>query len=104
MYEMYANHVDSEGTVVTLVARRSDRIINPEVVYALVGVANVEFAFLANSDCCIGGGCPSLPPDSLSRLGRTMVEWVMTPGFLEQVFRNEQVRRDIRNRARAWAF
>jgi hypothetical protein len=33
-----------------------------------------------------------------------MMEWVMMPGFLEQVFRNEQVRRDIRNRARAWAF
>jgi hypothetical protein len=27
-----------------------------------------------------------------------MMEWVMTPGFLEQVFRNEQVRRGIRNR------
>jgi hypothetical protein len=43
MYEMDANHVDSEDTVVTLVARRPDRIINPEVVYAFVGVANVKF-------------------------------------------------------------
>ena len=81
-----------------------DRIINPEVVYAFVGVENVKFVFLASSDCCTEGGCPSLPPDSLGGLGRTMMEWVMTPGFLEQVFRNEQVRRDIRNRARAWAF
>jgi hypothetical protein len=33
-----------------------------------------------------------------------MMEWVLTTGFLEQVFRNgEQVRRDIRNRAREWA-
>ena len=104
MYEMYANHVDSEDTVVALVARRPDRIVNPEVAYAFVGVANVKFAFLGNSDCCTGGGCPSLPPDSLGGLGRAMAEWVMTPGFLEQVFRNEQARRDIRNRARAWAF
>jgi len=103
MYEMYAGHVDSEDAVVTLVARRPDRITNPEVVYAFVGVENVKFVFLANSDCCTGGGCPSLPPDSLGGLGRTMMEWVLTTGFLEQVFRNEQVRRDIRNRVRAWA-
>jgi hypothetical protein len=34
-----------------------------------------------------------------------MMEWVLTTGFLEQVFRNgeQQVRRDIRNRAREWA-
>jgi hypothetical protein len=32
-----------------------------------------------------------------------MMEWVLTPGFLEQVFRNEQVRRDIRNRVRGWS-
>ena len=104
MYEMYANHVDSEDTVVALVARRPDRIINPEVVYAFVGVENVKFAFLANSDCCTGGGCPSLPPDApLGGLGRAMMEWVLTTGFLEQqVFRNEQVRRDIRNRVRGW--
>ena len=44
-----------------------------------------------------------MPPDSLGGLGRTMMEWVLTTGFLEQVFRNEQVRRDIRNRVRAWA-
>jgi hypothetical protein len=31
-----------------------------------------------------------------------MMEWVLTAGFLQQVFRNEQVRRDIRNRARGW--
>jgi hypothetical protein len=104
MYEMYANHVDSEDSVVTLVARRPDRISNPEVVYAFVGVANVKFAFLANSGCCTGGGCPSFPPDPLGGLGRTMTEWVMTPGFLEQVFRHEQARRDIRNRVRAWPF
>jgi hypothetical protein len=29
-----------------------------------------------------------------------VMEWVMTPGFLERVFRHEQVRRVIRNRAR----
>jgi hypothetical protein len=29
-----------------------------------------------------------------------MMEWVLATGFLEQVFRNEQVRRDIRNRVR----
>ena len=75
-----------------------------EVVYAFVGVEDVKFVFLANSDCCTGGGCPSLPPDPLGELGRAMAEWVMTLGFLEQVFRNEQVRRDIRNRVRAWAF
>jgi hypothetical protein len=64
MYEMYAAIMwISEDTVVTLVARRPDRIINPEVVYAFVGVENVKFVFLAKSDCCTGGGCPSLPPD-----------------------------------------
>jgi hypothetical protein len=47
MYEMYADHVDSKGAVGALVARRPDRIINPEVVYAFVGVENVKFAFLA---------------------------------------------------------
>jgi hypothetical protein len=102
MYEMYANNVDSKEAVVTLVARRPDRIINPAVVYAFVGVENVKFVFMANSDCCTGGGCPSLPPDSLGGLGRTMMEWVLTAVFLEQVFRNEQVRRDIRNRVRGW--
>jgi hypothetical protein len=68
------------------------------VVYAFVGVENVKFVFMASSDCCTGGGCPFLPPDSLGGLGRAMMEWVLTTGFLEQVFRNEQVRRDIRNR------
>jgi hypothetical protein len=103
MYEMYADHVDSKGAVVALVARRPDRITNPEVVYAFVGFEDAEFVFLANSDCCTGGGCPSLPPDSLGGLGRTIMECVLTTGFLEQVFRNEQVRRDIRNRVRKWA-
>jgi hypothetical protein len=32
-----------------------------------------------------------------------MMEWVLT-GFLEQVFRNGQVRRDIRNRVQGWVF
>jgi hypothetical protein len=31
-----------------------------------------------------------------------MMEWVLTPGSLGQVFRNEQIRRDIRNRIRGW--
>jgi hypothetical protein len=43
MYEMYAGHVDSKGAVVTLVARRPDRIINPAVAYAFVGVENAKF-------------------------------------------------------------
>ena len=102
-YEMYASRVVPENAVVTLVARRPDRMINPEVVYAFVGAENVKFAFLGNSDCCTGCGCPALPPDSLGGVGRTMMEWVLTPGFLEQVFRNEQVRRDIRNRVRGWS-
>jgi hypothetical protein len=34
--------------------------------------------------------------------GRTMLEWVLTDGFLEQVIRNEQVRQDTRTRARGW--
>jgi hypothetical protein len=106
MYELYADHVDSEEAVVALVARRPDRIINPEVVYAFIGVENAKFVFLASSGCCKGGGggCPSLPPDSLGGLGRTTMEWVLTTGFLEQVFRNEQVRRDIRNRVQGWVF
>jgi hypothetical protein len=79
-------------------------MINPEVVYAFVGVEDVKFAFLDNSDCCKGCGCPALPPDPLGGVGRTMMEWVLTPGFLEQGFRNEQVRRDIRNRIRGWPF
>jgi hypothetical protein len=78
-------------------------MINPEVVYAFVGAENVKFAFLGNSDCYTGCGCPALPPDSLGGVGRAMMEWVLTPGFLEQVFRNEQVRRDIRNRVRGWS-
>jgi hypothetical protein len=96
--------VDSEEAVVALVARRPDRIINPELVYGFVGVENVEFAFMASSGCCKGSGCPSLPPDPLGGVGRTIMEWVLAMGFLEQVFRNEQVRRDIRNRAQAWGF
>jgi hypothetical protein len=96
--------VDSEGAVVALVARRPDRITNPEVVYALIGVEDVKFVFMGSSDCCKGGGCPSLPPDSLGGLGRTAMEWVLAMGFLEQVFRNEQVRRDIRSRVRGWVF
>jgi hypothetical protein len=43
MYEMYAGHVDSKGAVVTLVARRPDRITNPAVAYAFVGVENAKF-------------------------------------------------------------
>jgi hypothetical protein len=31
-----------------------------------------------------------------------MAEWALVPGFLEQVVRNEQVRRDIRARVSAW--
>jgi hypothetical protein len=88
-----------------LVARRPDRLINPEVVYAFVGVENVKFVFMASSGCCKGSGCPSLLPDSLGGLGRAIMEWVLAMGgFLEQVFRNEQVRRDIRNRVRGWVF
>jgi hypothetical protein len=55
MYEMCADHVDSKEAVVALVARRPDRFINPEVVYAFVSVEDVKFTFLANSDCCTGG-------------------------------------------------
>jgi hypothetical protein len=32
------------------------------------------------------------------------MEWVLTMGFLEQVLRNEQVRRATRNRVRGWVF
>jgi hypothetical protein len=108
-YEMYACRVEPENAVVALVARRPDRMINPEVVCAFVGVEDVKFAFLDNSDCCKGCGCPALPPDAdpLGGVGRrtSMMEWaVLTLGFLEQVFRNEQVRRDTRNRIRGWPF
>jgi hypothetical protein len=82
---------------------------NPEVVYAFVSAEDVKFVFMDNSDCCKGCGCPALPPDSLGGVGRTQDHDgvgpnVLTPGFLEQVFRNEQVRRDIRNRIRGWPF
>jgi hypothetical protein len=48
MYAMCAGLVDSEGAVGTLVARRPDRITNPEVVYAFVGVEDVKFVFMAS--------------------------------------------------------
>jgi hypothetical protein len=102
-YEMYATLVKPENAVVALVARRPDRIINPEVVYAFVGVEDVEFAFLDNSGYCRGCGCPSLPPDSFAGVGRAMMEWVLTPGFLEQVLRNEKARRDTKSRIRGWS-
>jgi hypothetical protein len=71
MYAMYADLVDSEEAVVTLVARRPDRITNSEVVYAFVGVEDAKFVFMASSGCCKEGGCPSLPPDPLGGLDRT---------------------------------
>jgi hypothetical protein len=55
MYEMYATRVKPENAVVTLVARRPDRIINPEVVYAFVGVEHVKFVFLAGQQRLLQG-------------------------------------------------
>jgi hypothetical protein len=47
--------------------------------------------------------CSPPPPDPLGGVGRAIMEWVLAMGFLlEQVFRNKQVRRDIRNRVREW--
>jgi hypothetical protein len=41
-------------------------------------------------------------PSVFGGAGRAMLEWVLTPGFLEQVIRNEQARRDLRQRTKAW--
>jgi hypothetical protein len=43
-----------------------------------------------------------MDPSFFGGAGMTMLEWVSTPGFLEQVIRNEQVRRDIRTRISGW--
>jgi hypothetical protein len=67
--------------LVSRTSRATTRFINPAVVYAFVGVENVEFVFMASSDCCTGGGCPFLPPDSLGGLGRAMMEWVLTTRY-----------------------
>jgi hypothetical protein len=53
---MYATRVKPENAIAI-----------PEVVCAFVGAEDVKFAFLDNSDCCKGFGCPSLPPDSFAR-------------------------------------
>jgi hypothetical protein len=114
MYAMcYADLVDSEGAVVTLVARRPADVASSTqkwLVYAFfVGVEDVKFAFMANSGCCKGGGCPALPPDSLGGLGRTIMEWVLAMGccFLERRcsgMSRSPATRDIRNRVRGWVF
>jgi hypothetical protein len=58
--------------------RGTDRITNPEVVYAFVGVEDVKFVFMASSGCCKGkgSGCPCLPPGPLGGVGRTTIHGV----------------------------
>jgi hypothetical protein len=43
-----------------------------------------------------------MPKRVFGGTGRSMSEWALVPGFLEQVVRNEQVRRDIRARVSGW--
>jgi hypothetical protein len=62
----------------------------------------VKWVFLDGSDSCTTDGCPKMPRGVFGGTGRTMLEWVLTAGFLEQVIRNEQVRQDIRTRIRGW--
>jgi hypothetical protein len=63
-------------------SHRPNRMTNPEVGCAFMGVEDVKFVFLDNSGCCKGCRCPALPPGSFGGVGRTMMEWVLTPGFL----------------------
>ena len=101
MYAMYADILGSSARVVVFVGKRPDRIVNPMVVCLFMG-SPVKWVFLDDSDSCKNDGCPKMPEGVFGGTGRTMAEWALVPGFLEQVVRNEQVRRDIRARVSAW--
>jgi hypothetical protein len=51
----------------------------------------VKWGFLDDGDSCTADGCPKMPRGVFGGTGRTILEWihVLTPGFLEQVVRNE---------------
>jgi hypothetical protein len=98
---MYADLLDGGPAVVTFVGKRPDRIVNPGIVHAFIS-SPVKWVFLDDSDSCTTDGCPKMPKGVFGGTGRTMLEWVLTDGFLEQVIRNEQVRQDIRTRIRGW--
>ena len=100
MYAMYADILAGSEGVVVFVGKRPDRIVNPMVVYLFMGNP-VKWVFLDDSDSCKNDGCPKMPEGVFGGTGRTMLEWVLTDGFLE-VIRNEQVRQDIRTRTRRW--
>jgi hypothetical protein len=88
---------DETNSVPVILSRRIDRSVNMESVASFLPT-NVKFAFCGDSNC---SGVASVE-DHLRGSGRTMLEWVKTPGFLEQVCRNEQVRRDIRRAIAFW--
>ena len=104
MREMYSERLRAANggpCVVVFVARRPDRIVNPLILCTFLS-SNVKWVFMGDSDSCKGSGCPRMDPSFFGGAGMTMLEWVSTPGFLEQVIRNEHVRRDIRTRISGW--
>jgi hypothetical protein len=117
MLEIYSDRLQAAGEkgLVCFVGKRPGRICNlqplinhePLIACAFLG-SDVKWVFSDDSDCCRGDGCPTMGRTAgqlsvFGGTGRTMLEWVLaTPGFLEQVIRNEQVRRDIRQRIKTW--
>ena len=85
-------------------SHRPNRMTNPEVGYAFMGVEDVKFVFLDNSGCSQGLWLSSSSPGLIRRGGQDHDGVGPNPGLpVEQVFRNEEeVRRDIRNRIRGW--
>ena len=77
-------------------------LVFPPLILCTFLSSNVKWVFMGDSDSCKGSGCPSMDPSFFGGAGMTMLEWVSTPGFLEQVIRNEHVRRDIRTRISGW--
>jgi hypothetical protein len=84
-----------------IMARRPDRIINSGVVATFIDNHEVKFVFLGDSKCR-GVQQFASKEGALRGTGKTMLGWVKTPGFLEQVCRNMEIRRRIRRAIAFW--
>jgi hypothetical protein len=66
--EIYSGRAGEKG-VVCFVGERPDRICNPLIAYAFLGISDVKWVCLDDSDCCRGDGYPTMDGHRGAALG-----------------------------------
>jgi hypothetical protein len=98
VHGVYSSVVPTSKSVVCIQCRKLSRTINFTVVQAFI-FSDVRFVIMGNEKFPSG---PVIKGIYRHGDGQTMLQWIKTPGFLEQVCRCAEIRMRIRCALRAW--